>query len=168
MMFVAVLVFTGCQYPVNKYNVSIIGTWVSDYGETYEITSTSVANSGSNYISYAGNNLVVVMDDDNSGRLFIKYTRAYEKRTTDPAPDTGWAHVAASTTNPTEYWWKYTNNAPDVGKWYAIKYTDLTNTSVKLSGAAGTRTSCDTLEEAITEFTTAKGYFSWDSIVTRQ
>ena len=147
MMFVAVLVFTGCQYP--KYNVSIVGTWDSATNEHWVITAKTVDTSGTGYLSYAGNNLVLVMDDDNSGYLFIKYTRA---------ANSSWEYVSDAT------------QAPDIGKWYAIHFKDLTNTSVRMSGAykAGGATSKATLEEAMTEFTVANGYFAAYSDFTRQ
>lgn len=149
MMFVAVLVFTGCQYPVNKYNVSIVGTWDSTTKEHWVITAKTVDTSGQGYISYAGNNLVIVMEDDNSGYLFIKYTRA---------ADASWNYVS----DPEQ--------APDVGKWYAIHFKDLTDTSVQMAGAwkTGGATSKATLEEAISEFTVANGYFAGYSTFARQ
>ena len=168
MMFVACLVLVGCKQPdtISNYKVNIVGTWVSDFGEKYIVTATSVDSSGEGYISYAGDNLVVVMDSETAGRLFIKYTRSYEKITTAPTGDdvNTWTYSPA---NPDwgseEYWYRYSTTAPDVGKWYAILYKDLTDNSVKLSGAAGAKSSCDTLEEAIEEFTVENGYFVYDS-----
>ena len=149
MMFVACLVLVGCKQPdtINNYNVNIVGTWVSDYGEKYVITATSVDSSGEGYTSYAGDNLVVVMDTETTGRLFIKYTRA----------------LCYTHSDFDNYIYTYDSDAPDVGKWYAILYKDLTDNSVKLSGAAGAKSSCDTLEEAIEEFTVENGYFVYDS-----
>lgn len=119
-------------------NSALIGTWQSSYGEIFKITSTSLSNGGSWGDSYAGNNLVVsyTNDEATSGYIYIKYTRAMN-------PD-----------------YSYSETAPDVGKWYAIAFKELTASSVSLSGAYGTESSTSTLEEAISTFTIAKGYFS--------
>ena len=89
---------------------------------------------------YAGNDLCVLKLSESSGTIFIKYTRA---------ADSNWNY----TTDPTQ--------APDIGKWYAVSYTDFnsTNKIIKFSGAMGTKSSCDTLEDVVAEFTSAKGYF---------
>lgn len=119
-------------------NSALIGTWQSSYGEIFKITSTSLSNGGSWGDAYAGNNLVVsyTNDEETSGYIYIKYTRAMN-------PD-----------------YSYSETAPDVGKWYAIAFKELTASSVSLSGAYGTVSSTSTLEEAISTFTIAKGYFS--------
>ena len=165
VMFVACLVFVGCKPQTEEVTVEkviivrplesddgIIGTWVSDWGEKYVITASSVDSSGEGYISYAGDNLVVVMDSETAGRLFIKYTRALCNAHSDFEKSI----------------YTYDSDAPDVGKWYAILYKDLTDNSVKLSGAAGAKTSCDTLEEAIKTFTVDNGYFAYDSTCIKQ
>lgn len=94
--------------------------------------------------SYEGNNLYVLKLSETSGTIFIKYTRA---------ADANWNY----TTDPSQ--------APDIGKWYAVSYKDLnaTNKTVNLSGAwkADGVTSCNTLEEAVNEFTIEKGYFEF-------
>lgn len=121
-------------------NSALIGTWQSSYGEIFKITSTSLSNGGSWGDAYAGNNLVVsyTNDEATSGYIYIKYTRAMN-------PD-----------------YSYSETAPDVGKWYAIAFKELTASSVLLSGAynASGKTSTETLEEAISTFTIAKGYFN--------
>ncbi len=63
----------------------------------------------------------------------------------------------------------YSDDAPDVGKWYAVHYKNLTSNSVSLSGAAktGGETSTKTLSEAIIEFTVENGYFSYYSECTK-
>lgn len=59
----------------------------------------------------------------------------------------------------------YDGDAPDVGKWYAVHYKNLTSESVELAGAYkfGGKTSTTTLEEAKNEFTLANGYFEFHS-----
>lgn len=133
-------------------NSALIGTWQSSYGEIFKITSTSLSNGGSWGDSYAGNNLLVsyTNDEETSGYIYIKYTRAYCSTHSDPTTYT------------------YDTDAADVGKWYAVAFKDLTASSLSLSGAAGTVSSTSTLEEAISTFTIAKGYFSTYSECVKQ
>ena len=124
----------------------LIGKWKDSYGSIYEISQTEFSNYGENYNSYAGKNLVISKSTDNSGYIYIQYTRAADKN------------------------WNYTTDktkAPDVGKWYSISFKELTNSSIKLSGAYGEKTSTETLEEAITEFTIENGYFASYSDCTK-
>lgn len=140
--------FMSCQQEdeTEYVNYSLTGTWQSSYGEIFKITSTSLSNGGSWGDAYAGNNLVVsyTNDEETSGYIYIKYTRAMN-------PD-----------------YSYSETAPDVGKWYAIAFRDLTASSVSLSGAYGTVSSTSTLEEAISTFTIANGYFSTYSECVKQ
>lgn len=146
-------------------NSALIGTWVNSYSggtSVYKITSSTFDNSGtssyngttSTYDSYAGNNLVVsyTNDEKNSGYIYIKYTRAY----------------CSTHSDPTTYTYIYDTDAADVGKWYAIAFKELTASSVSLSGAAGTVSSTSTLEEAISTFTIANGYFTTYSECVKQ
>ena len=66
--------------------------------------------------------------------------------------------------------WSYSETAPDVGKWYAISYKDLGAEKISISGAykEGGATSCETLDEAVTEFTVDNGYFGFYTSHTRQ
>lgn len=122
----------------------LIGTWQDSFGSTYEISENEFSNYGESYESYAGNNLVIKMTSENSGYIYIKYTRA--------------AYVDADGK------WNYTTDetkAPDIGKWYAVAYRKLGDSSIHISGAykTGGRTSVEFLEDAIAEFTIANGYF---------
>lgn len=124
----------------------LIGKWQDSYGSIYEISQTEFSNYGESYNSYAGNNLVISKSSNNSGYIYIQYTRAADEN------------------------WNYTTDktkAPDVGKWYAISFKELTNSSIKLSGAYGKKTSTETLEEAVTEFTIENGYFASYSDCTK-
>lgn len=140
--------FMSCQQEdeTEYVNYSLTGTWQSSYGEIFKITSTSLSNGGSWGDAYAGNNLVVsyTNDEATSGYIYIKYTRAMN-------PD-----------------YSYSETAPDVGKWYAIAFKELTASSVSLSGAYGTVSSTSTLEEAISTFTIANGYFTYYSECVKQ
>lgn len=142
--------FMSCQQEdeTEYVNYSLTGTWQSSYGEIFKITSTSLSNGGSWGDAYAGNNLVVsyTNDEATSGYIYIKYTRAMN-------PD-----------------YSYSETAPDVGKWYAIAFKELTASSLSLSGAynASGKSSTETLEEAISTFTIANGYFSSYSECVKQ
>lgn len=124
----------------------LIGKWKDSYGSIYEISQTEFSNYGENYNSYAGKNLVISKSTDNSGYIYIQYTKAY----------------CAEHSNLEEYKYTYDNDSPDVGKWYAISYKSLTASSIQISGAYkdGGETSTETLEEAMAEFTIENGYFS--------
>lgn len=154
--------FMSCQQEdeTEYVNYSLTGTWVNSYSggtSVYKITSSTFDNSGtssyngttSTYDSYAGNNLVVsyTNDEETSGYIYIKYTRAM---------------------NPDDY--SYSETAPDVGKWYAIAFKDLTASSLNLSGAykKSGKTSTETLEEAISTFTIDNGYFDYYSECVKQ
>ena len=59
---------------------------------------------------------------------------------------------------------RYTENTYNpsvVGKYYAVSFKDLTDTSISISGAfKGGKMAADSLVEAITEFTINNGYYS--------
>ncbi len=154
MMFVCaalVSAFVSCKNPVNGVSESTLnGTWVassSGWVENFIINTTAktLENKGNGNPCYAGNELSVVFTSDNAGYIYIKYTRSMN-------PD-----------------YSYSETAPDVGKYYAIAFKDLTNTSVSLAGAykAGGQTSCTTLDAAKQEFTVANGYFGLYSDCTK-
>ena len=126
--------------------IALIGKWKDSYDSTYEISQNEFSNYGYGFDSYAGKNLVISItsNDFSSGYIYIQYTKAY----------------CAKHSNLEEYKYTYDNDSPDVGKWYAISFKELTNSSIKLSGAYGEKTSTETLEEAITEFTIENGYFA--------
>ena len=133
----------GCTHQPEEVSYSdIFGKWTDDSGSIYEITEDSFKNYGEGWSAYEGNSLEIIPNDDGkSGTIFLKYT------------------VSA---NPD---WSYSNTAPDVGKWYAVSYKNLTKNSVSLSGAykSDGKTSTETLEEAKEEFTVANGYFDFYS-----
>ena len=142
------------------YSFAPIGTWKASQYEQYTITTTTFSSLN----GYEGNNLVIVPLSDTAGTIFVKYTKSYESTTTEPADTSTWT---ASTYGG---WYRYSTTAPDVGKWYAISYKELTSSSVKLSGAYkyGGVTSTTTLEQAIAEFTIANGYFGTYSECAKQ
>ena len=119
----------------------LIGKWQDSYNSIYDISQNEFSNYGDTYDSYAGNNLVISKTSENSGYIYIQFTRAADEN------------------------WNYTTDktkAPDIGKWYAISYKGLTASSIQISGAYkyDGKTSTETLEEAMAEFTIENGYFS--------
>ena len=137
----------GCKTQPEEVSYSdIFGKWTDDSGSIYEITEDSFKNYGEGWSAYEGNSLEIIPNDDGkSGTIFLKYTVSMN-------PD-----------------WSYSNTAPDVGKWYAVSYKNLTKNSVSLSGAfkIGGKTSTETFFEAIKEFTVANGYFDRYSECTK-
>ena len=121
----------------------LIGKWQDSSYSIYEISQNEFSNYGEGFDSYAGNNLVISItsNDFTSGYIYIQYTRAADEN------------------------WNYTTDktkAPDIGKWYAISYKGLTASSIQISGAYkyDGKTSTETLEEAMAEFTIENGYFA--------
>ena len=139
----------GCKTQPEEVSYSdIFGKWTDDSGSIYEITEDSFKNYGEGWSAYEGNSLEIIPNDDGkSGTIFFKYTVSK-----NPDPD-----------------WSYSDNAPDVGRWYAVSYKNLTKNSVSLSGAykSDGKTSTETLEEAKEEFTVANGYFDRYSECTK-
>ena len=138
----------GCKtQPEEVFISDLYGKWTSSYGEVFEISKDYLKNYGEDWSSYEGDSIIIITNenDNDSGTIFLKYT------------------VSA---NPD---WSYSNTAPDVGKWYAVSYKNLTKNSVSLSGAlkSGGKTSTETLEEAKEEFTVENGYFDIYSECTK-
>ena len=152
-LFSAILVlflsfnFSSCknESDIQYIYYDLSGKWKDDSSSYFEISETEFKNYGDSYDCYAGNNLLIAKTSNDSGYIYIKYTKAMN-------PD-----------------YSYSETAPDVGKWYAIAFKDLTSDSVKLSGAykESGKTSTETLEEAIKEFTVENGYFGTFSECTK-
>lgn len=155
IMFVCaalVSAFVSCKNPVNGVSESSLnGTWADSSGGEFiiDMQAKTLVNkymyNGVENMSYAGNELSVVFTSDNAGYIYIKYTRAAN-------PD-----------------WTYSESAPDVGKYYALAFNNLTGSSIKISGAwkEGGQTSCTTLDAAKQEFTVANGYFGTYTVHTK-
>lgn len=130
----------GCKtQPEEAFISDLYGKWTSSPEEVYEISKDYFKTYGTWGNGYEGDSIIIITNenDNASGTIFLKYTVSMN-------PD-----------------WSYSNTAPDVGKWYAVSYKNLTKNSVSLSGAfkLGGKTSTKTLQEAIKEFTVANGYF---------
>ncbi|MDD6969019.1 MAG: hypothetical protein SPH83_02935 [Treponema sp.] len=138
----------GCKtQPEEVFISDLYGKWTSSYGEVYEISKDYFKTYGTLGKGYEGDSIMIIPNenDNASGTIFLKYT------------------VSANSD------WSYSDTAPDVGKWYAVSYKNLTKNSVSLSGAfkIGGKTSTGTFFEAIQEFTVANGYFDSYSECTK-
>ena len=134
----------GCKtQPEEVFISDLYGKWASSPNEVYEISKDYFKTYGESWSGYEGDSIIIIPNenDNASGTIFLKYTVSMN-------PDRS-----------------YSNTAPDVGKWYAVSYKNLTKNSVSLSGAfkLGGKTSTETLKEAIEEFTVANGYFDFYS-----
>ena len=88
---------------------AIRGTWVSEYGELYEITKTTFSTGTADYNGFKGyrGTIVNFREDDGdplSGYITIKYT-------------------------------KNDNNSGAIGNYYVIRYENLGATAMEISGA---------------------------------
>ena len=138
----------GCKtQPEEDFISDLYGKWTSSFGEVFEISKDYFKNYGESWSCYEGDSIIIIPNenDNASGTIFLKYTVSRN-------PDGS-----------------YSNTAPDVGKWYAVSYKNLTKNSVSLSGAfkLGGKTSTETLKEAIQEFTVENGYFGIYSECTK-
>ncbi len=170
--------FMSCQYETEEddtlkiytlasiqeqINSQLYGTWVSAWGENFIINGSTFTNAYGGSTTYAGDNVVISWTSTTSGYIYFKYTRAYEFTSDDKSGDSSWT----STTWPSAGYYRYSSSSPDVGKWYAVHFKDLTSTTVSICGASGTVSSTATLEEAKSTFTIENGYFANYSDCTR-
>lgn len=178
VLFTAIA-FNSCNDPTEETELSPYGTWYeASYYTTYEITQDYFKNYGVTYDSYEGEDVSVKRLTSDSGYIYFKYTKAFEAVFTQPEDLSSWTSSWTNGENTvytdpnddsyTYYGYRYSETAPDVGKYYAVYYSDLTSSSIKLSAAYPSQsghdaTSTETLEEAIAEFTVENGYFTYSS-----
>ena len=150
--------------PDEEVNYPVFGIWVSPYSEKYKISSKGFRNYYGDSECYTGNHIAVKELSEDAGYIYFTYTKAIEERYSEPTGEDAdtWTKWSDS------YWSRYSTTAPDVGKWYAVSYKNLTENSVSFAGAAGTLSSCDSLAAAIEEFTIENGYFAYYSECTRE
>ena len=129
--------------PAPEFAKELNGVWsatIGGYTEKYAIQATGTTSFKSGDNGYEGKDLAVVFDSGSktAGYIYFKYTKSM-------MPD-----------------YSYSTTAPDVGKYYAVRFKDLTKTTIKLSGAYKNngKTSTATLDEAKKEFTEDNGYFA--------
>ena len=109
----------------------LLGTWISTYNETYIYDGKTFTSAYDGKNSYVITVERISYSSDTAGIIYGKYT---ENSTYGDAV---------------------------VGKYYAVSFKDLTDTSISISGAyKDGKMSADTLVEAITEFTINNGYYS--------
>ena len=155
-LVVACLALTGCKPQTEEVTVEkvlvvrslastdkIIGTWTSSFGEKFEIT-TSAYNNYSNWdyttnapgetynLYYSTVTPYVYEISDTSGIIYSKFNDE--------------THIGYGA---------------DVGQWYALYYYELTDNKVKVLQAYkdGGKAACDSLEEAVKEFSIENKYF---------
>lgn len=178
LLLLSLTAFTGCPNTATsdptENTYSIIGKWVDSgsWGNSYyQITNDYFKNygedgNGKEYEGYEGDNVTIVKESSTSGYIYIIYTKAPETVYTEPEDADSWTHYAAYTWDGVDYpesWFRYSTTAPDVGKWYAIHYQNLTASSVDISGAAGLGTGAVTSTETLAE---AKAEFTVDNEIT--
>lgn len=138
----------GCKtQPEEVFISDLYGKWTSSYDEVYEISKDYFKTYGTLGNGYEGDSIIIIPNenDNASGTIFLKYTVSMNSN------------------------FSYSETAPDVGRWYAVSYKNLRKNSVSLSGAykSDGKTSTETLQEAIKEFTVANGYFDYYSECTK-
>lgn len=138
----------GCKtQPEEVFISDLYGKWTSSYDEVYEISKDYFKTYGTLGNGYEGDSIIIIPNenDNASGTIFLKYTVSMNSN------------------------FSYSETAPDVGKWYAVSYKNLTKNSVSLSGAfkLGGKTSTETSQEAKEEFTVENGYFASYSECTK-
>ncbi len=159
-VFILSFSFMSCQQAEDDENSSsgsepvvlaasdgIIGEWISSYGEKYLITQTDYDNYSHYDSSYNY--------DASTWYLYYSTTDLYKIELTST---TGYIYGKFDDADHIGY-------GATLGQWYALYYDNLTSSSVSLyqpykaDGKAG----CDSLEEAVEEFTLANGYYNLSS-----
>ena len=135
------LVFVSCDTAVEENNTDsalpdYVGTWKNTYNEVYKITETTFICDSNGY-GFEANNLVMDKKDDKSGIFYMQITK-------------------------NNGWW---SNCNPVGKWYAVAYKNMTDTSLSLSNACTAYPECEmdcqaSLDAAKTHFDAEK-YFTY-------
>ena len=135
------LVFVSCDTAVEENNADsalpdYVGTWKNTYNEIYKITETTFICDSNGY-GFEANNLVADKKDDKSGIFYMQITK-------------------------NNGWW---SNSDPVGKWYAVAYKNMTDTTLSLSNACTAspeyEMDCqDSLEKAKAHFDAEK-YFTY-------
>ncbi|MDR0554628.1 MAG: hypothetical protein LBG76_07510 [Treponema sp.] len=132
------LSFMGCKSAPDEPG-PLEGTWVSDYGDSYVLTSTTLK-----YGSYEGTikEIVYFTDDQKSGVIIYEYIAGKEQKYYDY--DDNWNPVGDPHYGP--------------GKFHATYFSELTASTIKLAGAysssenSGHGCEAATLEAAKTKF----------------
>lgn len=139
-------------------NNSIIGTWQSQFGEVYKISSSSFENyfkdynSGDLILYYTAENLYIYKETETSGYIYFQFNNE--------------DYIGSKSYNQSTY-----ESVPaEVGQWYAIHYKNFSTNNIYISTAAktdGTDYCFNTLEETVKTLTVENGYFSYYSECTK-
>lgn len=135
-------------------NNSIIGTWESQFGEVYKISSSSFENYFTDYTTqklqlyYSAENLYNYKETETSGYIYFQFNNEN--------------YIGSKSYNELTY-----ESVPaEVGQWYAIHYKNFSTNNIYISSAAktdGTDYCFNTLEETAKTLTVENGYFSYYS-----
>lgn len=139
IIFILIVVISCGNVPSDgKDGKSLLGTWTSTYNETFIYDGLTFTSAYNSSITYKMEAEKIIWSSDTSGIIYGRYT-----------------------TN--------TYSPQVVGLYYAVSFKDLSDSQVSISGAykSDGKTGTDTLQEAITEFTEDKGYYSVYSSCTK-
>ena len=135
-------------------NNSLIGTWQSQFGEVYKISSSSFENYFTDYTTqelqlyYSADNLYTYKETETSGYIYFQFNDEN--------------HIGTKSFNESTY-----ESVPaEKGQWYAIHYKNLSENNIYIFTAAktdGTDYCFNTLEETAKTLTVENGYFSYYS-----
>lgn len=136
----------------------LIGTWKSQFGEVYKITTSSIENYYTDFTTseltkyYTGNNVKIYKETENSGYIYFQFddpnyigSQSYNQNTNESIPAT-------------------------VDQWYCWYYSNLSDKGVYIYSAAksdGTQYCFNDLQEAIDNLTVENGFFAFSSECTK-
>jgi hypothetical protein len=135
-MLVVVSCDTAAEENPDEQTPTYVGTWKNTYGETYNITESTFICDSNGY-GFEAANLVIDKKDNKSGVFYMQITK-------------------------NNSWW---SNSDPVGKWYAVAFKNMTDTTLSLSNACTAYPECemdcqDSLEKAKAHFTVDE-YFTF-------
>ena len=139
LIFVSII-FSSCNFNKPE-NSSLVGTWLSPYGDGYIITENSITYDDGEYYEsdwgpggiYGWTGKIIETTGSSSGYIYIQYESLEEGL-----------------------------DSEFLGKYLTIHYKNLSETSVQLANPykeADGISFAETLEQAKTEFTVENGYF---------
>ena len=141
LIFVSII-FSSCNFNKPEPSSDLIGRWNSAYTDAYEITENTVTYDDGEYYEsdwgpggiFGWTGKILETTGSSSGYIYIQYETVEER-------------------NPSNY----------VGKFIAVHYKNLSETSVQLANPykADGISFAETLEQAKTEFTVENGYFGY-------
>lgn len=131
LIFVSII-FSSCNFNKPE-NSSLVGTWLSPYGDGYIITENSLTyDDGGWGLGWTGK--IIETTGSSSGYIYIQYETVGDKKPSN-----------------------------SVGKYTTIHFENLSEFAVQLADShkADGISFAETLEQAKTEFTVENGYFAF-------